>query len=147
MRRPILIGAVLLALWTALVGLGARNGWLREEPARAGDTAGFRRWASSQYARESKGNIAIVLLDHGRPAHTFFASHGRPVDEHTLFQVASLSKWITAWGVMALVEAGRIDLDASVSRYLERWHLPPGRYDNNAVTVRRLLAHTSGLTD
>jgi len=147
MRRPILTGAVLLALWTALVGLGARNGWLREEPARAGDTAGFVRWASSRYARESKGNIAIVLLDHGRPAHSFFASHGRTVDEHTLFQVASMSKWLTAWGVMALVEEGRIDLDAPVSRYLTRWQLPPSQYDDSAVTVRRLLAHTSGLTD
>jgi CubicO group peptidase (beta-lactamase class C family) len=146
-RRPILTGAVLLALWTALVGLGARNGWLREEPALAGDTAGFVRWASSQYARESKGNIAIVLLDDGRPAQSFFASHGRPVDENTLFQVASMSKWLTAWGVMTLVEAGRIDLDAPVSRYLTRWQLPPGEYDNDAVTVRRLLAHTSGLTD
>lgn len=147
MRRPILTGAALLALWTALVGLGARNGWLREAPARAGDTAGFVRWASSQYARESKGNIAIVLLDQGRPAHRFLASHGRPVDEHSLFQVASLSKWLTAWGVMALVEAGRIDLDAPVSRYLVRWQLPPGEYDDDAVTIRRLLAHTSGLTD
>jgi CubicO group peptidase (beta-lactamase class C family) len=147
MRRPILTGAVLLALWTALVGLNARNGWLREEPARAGDTAGFVRWASSRYAGGSKGNIAIVLLDHGRPAESFFASHGRAVDEHTLFQVASLSKWLTAWGVMALVEEGRVDLDAPVSRYLTRWHLPPGRYDDSGVTVRRLLAHTSGLTD
>lgn len=147
MRRPILTGAVLLALWTALVVLGARNGWLREEPAPAGDGAAFVRWASSLYARQSKGNIAIVLLDHGRPADSFFASHGRTVDEHSLFQVASLSKWLTAWGVMALVEQGRIELDAPVSRYLARWQLPPSRYDDSGVTVRRLLAHTSGLTD
>jgi CubicO group peptidase (beta-lactamase class C family) len=69
------------------------------------------------------------------------------VDEHTLFQVASMSKWLTAWGVMALVEEGRIELDAPVSRYLTRWNLPPSQYDNSAVTVRRLLAHTAGLTD
>lgn len=147
MRRPILTGAALLVLWTALVGLGARNGWLREPPARDGDAAGFVRWASSRYARESKGNIVIVLLDQGQPAQGFFASHGRPVDEHSLFQVASLSKWLTAWGVMALVEEGRIDLDSPVSRHLTRWHLPPSQYDDSAVTVRRLLAHTAGLTD
>jgi CubicO group peptidase (beta-lactamase class C family) len=48
---------------------------------------------------------------------------------------------------MALAEEGRIELDAPVSRYLERWQLPRGRYDNDAVTVRRLLSHTAGLTD
>ena len=48
---------------------------------------------------------------------------------------------------MTLVEQGRIDLDAPVSRYLKRWKLPPSKFDNNGVTVRRLLSHTAGLTD
>jgi CubicO group peptidase (beta-lactamase class C family) len=34
-----------------------------------------------------------------------------------------------------------------VSRYLKRWKLPPSAFDNNGVTVRRLLSHTAGLTD
>jgi Beta-lactamase len=41
--------------------------------------------------------------------------------------------WITAWGVMTLVESGRIDLDAPVSRYLTRWTLPPSAFDNVAL--------------
>jgi CubicO group peptidase (beta-lactamase class C family) len=49
--------------------------------------------------------------------------------------------------VLRLVEAGKIDLDAPVSRYLRRWQLPPTGYDNDKVTVRRLLSHTAGLTD
>ncbi|MCE9649088.1 MAG: beta-lactamase family protein [Parvibaculum sp.] len=150
MRRlagTILFAAVLLVVWTAIVGGGAREGWWRAMPAAKGDTAGFLRWAEARYAAESQGNIAIVLLDRGHVAETFYASHGRPVDSKSLFQVASMSKWITAWGVMALVEQHRIDLDAPVSRYLTRWHLPPSEFDNNAVTVRRLLAHTAGLTD
>jgi CubicO group peptidase (beta-lactamase class C family) len=105
------------------------------------------QWASSRYVRESKGNIAIVLLDQGRPGEPFFASHGRDVNERTLFQVASLSKWLTAWGVMKLVEEGHVELDAPVSRYLTRWQLPVSDYDHDEVTVRRLLAHNAGLTD
>ena len=58
-----------------------------------------------------------------------------------------MSKWITAWGVMTLVEAGRLDLDAPVSTYLTRWSLPTSEFDNGGVTVRRLLSHTAGLTD
>lgn len=147
MGRAILLVVILLVCWTALVGVGARNGWARQEVASAGDSAAFLQWASSRYRHESRGNIAIVLLDRGRPVESFFASHGRNIDEHTLFQVASLSKWLTAWGVMKLAEQGRIDLDAPVSRYLTRWRLPVSDYDHDAVTVRRLLAHNAGLTD
>ncbi len=136
-----------LAVWAALVLTGAREGWWRTMPAARGDDAGFVRWAKGRYVAESKGDFAIALLDHGRVAETYFASHGRSVDGGSLFQVASMSKWVTAWGVMTLVEQGRIDLDAPVSRYLHRWRLPPSAYNNDDVTVRRLLSHTAGLTD
>jgi CubicO group peptidase (beta-lactamase class C family) len=48
---------------------------------------------------------------------------------------------------MALVEDRKLDLDAPVSTYLTRWTLPESKFDNNKVTVRRLLSHTAGLTD
>jgi CubicO group peptidase (beta-lactamase class C family) len=130
-----------------LVGLGARDGWWRPLPAPHGDTATFIDAAKGRYAAASKGNMALVLIANGRVAGTYFASHGRPVDGKSLFQVASMSKWITAWAVMTLVEQGRIDLDAPVSRYLHRWKLPPSEFSNDDVTVRRLLSHTAGLTD
>ena len=76
-----------------------------------------------------------------------FVSVGEPVNRDTLFQVASLSKWITALGVMVLLEEGKLDLDVPISTYLTRWKLPESEYDNNGVTVRRLLSHTAGLTD
>jgi len=136
-----------IAIWVVLVGIGTREGWWRPLPAPHGDSAAFIAAAKARYAAESKGNIALTLIGHGRVAGTFFASHGRPVDAQSLFQVASMSKWLTAWGVMRLVESGRIDLDAPVSRYLHRWKLPPSAFDNDGVTVRRLLSHTAGLTD
>jgi CubicO group peptidase (beta-lactamase class C family) len=150
MKTAVLIALAMIAalvLWAALVGLGARLGWARAMPAAIDDTKGFLQFAKERYATESKGNIVIVLLDHGKVAATYCDSHGRAVDVNSLFQVASLSKWLTAWGVMALVEQHRIDLDTPVDRYLTRWHLPPGAFDNAGVTVRRLLSHTAGLTD
>ena len=150
MRRLVGIGffaIVLFTAWIVLVAAGAREGWWRTMPAAKGDTTAFLHWAESRYAAELKGDIAMVLLEHGRVTKTYFASHGRAVDANSLFQVASMSKWLTAWGVMALAEQHRIDLDDPVSRYLTRWHLPPSAFDNNGVTVRRLLSHTAGLTD
>ena len=72
--------------------------------------------------------------------------HGTPVTAETVFQLASLSKTIAAWGVMHLVEEGRLNLDAPAEQYLTRWHLPPSEYDADGVTIGRLLSHTAGLS-
>ncbi|MFP6617598.1 MAG: serine hydrolase domain-containing protein [Candidatus Hydrogenedentota bacterium] len=93
------------------------------------------------------GNVAFVLLEDGEIFDEYFASVGDPVDRDTVFQVASLSKWITAWGIMTLIDDGTLDLDVPVSIYLTRWQLPESEFDNDGVTVRRLLSHTAGLTD
>jgi CubicO group peptidase (beta-lactamase class C family) len=93
------------------------------------------------------GAAAFVLFGSGEVVCEHFQSSGRPIDKDTVFSTASFSKWITALGVMRLVELGRVDLDAPVSRYLTRWKLPDSPYDNDLVTVRRLLSHTAGLTD
>ena len=64
----------------------------------------------------------------------------------TGFNIGSISKTIAAWGVMKLVQDGKIDLDAPAEKYLTRWHLPKSDFDSNAVTIRRLLSHTAGLS-
>lgn len=70
----------------------------------------------------------------------------RPVHGATRFNVGSIAKTVTAWGVMKLVENGLIDLDAPVRRYLRRWDLPTSAWDRDAVTVRGLLEHTAGIS-
>ncbi|GGI73058.1 hypothetical protein GCM10007973_07490 [Polymorphobacter multimanifer] len=110
------------------------------------DAASLVEAAKTQSA-EFPGNLALVVIDQGRVKVGHFKSIGQQVDADTLFQMASVSKWVTAWGVMTLVDSGKIELDAPVSRYLRRWRLPPSKHDNDLVTVRRLLSHTAGLTD
>lgn len=71
---------------------------------------------------------------------------GRPVTPQTPFYIASLSKGITAAAVMQLVEAGRLELDAPVQRYLPWFRLADA--DAAArLTVRHLLAQTSGFSE
>jgi len=71
---------------------------------------------------------------------------GTPMSVDSLFCTGSASKALTAWGVMKLVEQGRVDLDAPADEYLKRWHLPPSEFDSSGVTIRRVLSHTAGLT-
>lgn len=136
-----------LAAWTTVVGLGTLQGWWRRPLAPRGDAAAFARAADRMVEAESRGNIAVALIEDGQVSHERFASVGAPVGRDTLFQVASLSKWVTALGVMTLVDSGRVDLDAPVETYLKRWRLPVSEFDNRQVTIRRLLSHTAGLTD
>mgnify|MGYP003445156912 CR=1 FL=1 len=70
---------------------------------------------------------------------------GRAVSAQMPFQLASLMKPVTALAVMQLVEAGQIELDAPVQRYLPYFRLADERA-SATITVRHLLNQTSGLT-
>jgi CubicO group peptidase (beta-lactamase class C family) len=152
-RRVVAIGATALAvmgLWAALVIAGTLEGWWHGPIAPPGDAEAFLAAARERIEASTAGNAVVVLLEGGAPRGEIAVSPGDPgasIDRDTVFQVASLSKWVSAWGVLALVEQGRLELDAPIERYLTRWSLPPGDFDPEGVTVRRLLSHTAGLTD
>jgi CubicO group peptidase (beta-lactamase class C family) len=101
-------------------------------------------------ATSTASGLAVALVHHGRVV--WAAGYGvadqawQPVTAATRFQAASLSKPVTAWGVLRLVEQGRIGLDDPVVGHLRRWHPSPSPFDTDAITVRRLLSHTAGLS-
>src|SRR5574337_541109 len=137
----IAVGALVsMIAWAVVAFTGTLDGWWQRSLAPAGDVRGFAAAAEKELAAKHHGDVVFTLIERGEPVAEYAASIGAPVDRDTLFQVASLSKWVTAWGVMALVEAGKLDLDTPVSTYLTRWKLPPGDFSNDGVTVRRLLS-------
>lgn len=70
-----------------------------------------------------------------------------PVNKNTIFQVASISKPLTALAVMKLVQEGKLDLDEDINTYLKTWKLPESKLTEvNKVTLRNLLSHTAGVT-
>ena len=150
--KTILSACLALAIWVLLVGYGALNGWWYSAIAPAGDARAFMDAAIELTRAEGRGNLALILIDNGKLIDEHYLSAdelsaGEQVDGDTIFQTASMSKWITAWGVMSLAQQGRLDLDLPISTYLSRWQLPPGEFNNQAVTTRMLLSHTSGLGD
>ena len=64
----------------------------------------------------------------------------------TIFEVASISKAITAYAALGLVERGVLSLDEPVHQYLSQPWLPPSACAEQ-ITLRQLLTHTSGLTN
>jgi CubicO group peptidase (beta-lactamase class C family) len=71
---------------------------------------------------------------------------GRAMTSDTPFLIASLSKPITALGIMQLVEKGKIDLDAPVQTYLP-WFRVADEDVSSKITVRHLLHQTSGFDE
>lgn len=70
--------------------------------------------------------------------------HGETPTPHTPFFIGSITKSITALAVMQLVEAGKVELDAPVQRYLP-WFRVADPQVSAQMTVRHLLNQTSGM--
>ena len=70
----------------------------------------------------------------------------RPVSVEDPVRIASISKLVLAIGVLRLVEQGKLDLDADVSKALG-WTLRNPAFPDKKITLRQLLSHTASLTD
>ena len=91
--------------------------------------------------------MQVAVVQHGKLVLTRAygladVQHSIPVTPRTPFSIASITKAFTGVAVMQLVEEGKLDIDAPVSRYLG--NLPMSW---RPVTLRQLLTHVSGIPD
>src|SRR5262245_25024760 len=119
-------------------------------------------WMKSQIDRQRVAGLTVIMQRHGQTA--FARSMGladlerrRPMREDTIVRLYSMTKTLTAIGILMLYEEGQLQLDDAVHRWLPafrdqhvltggmlgQWQTEPAA---RAVTVRDLLTHTSGLT-
>lgn len=95
--------------------------------------------------------LAVGVARHGQVLFTkgygFADIAGRrPVTTDSMFHIASVTKTVTATGIMLLVEDGLVALDDPVERYLDFRVTNPAA-PQDAITVRQLLMHTSSISD
>lgn len=79
-----------------------------------------------------------------------FEEAGKPhkVNSDSIFHACSMSKMVTAIGVLKLAEEGLLDLHEDANLYLKSWHIPDNQYTNaKKVTISSLLAHQAGFVD
>jgi CubicO group peptidase (beta-lactamase class C family) len=94
--------------------------------------------------------VAISIIQNGTSAWSKAYGYadfeqGRKMTTDTYCRVESISKSVTAWGVMKLVEQGNIDLDKPIKQYIKNWDIPESKFPEEKVTVRQLLTNTSGM--
>lgn len=147
----------LIIAWSVLVlaVVSLEALWLARPPVPPGDLPAIETHFVKTLSRATNrklGSAALVLLQNGEivAVHHFGVANARtrsPIRfDQTRYQMASVSKLVTAWGVMKLVEEGRLSLDDPVALYLKRWRFPKSDYSGK-VTARHLLSHTGGLDD
>jgi CubicO group peptidase (beta-lactamase class C family) len=107
---------------------------------------------------------AVTLVSHGGETVEFHAlgmadiEAARPMQKDTIFQIMSMTKPVTAIGIMMLAEEGKLALRDPVEQYLPEFrnqrvaaNIGPdsGRLGlpDHAVTIRDLLTHTAGIQD
>jgi len=86
----------LLVLWAVVVFFGTSEGWWKQTLAPRGDTARFMDAAVKLVNSRNAGNAVFVVIEEGSVHGVHAVSVGEAVDVNTVFQTASLSKWITA---------------------------------------------------
>jgi CubicO group peptidase (beta-lactamase class C family) len=107
---------------------------------------------------------AVTLVAHGNDIVEFDATGmadveaGHAMQKDTIFQIMSMTKPVTAIGIMMLAEEGKLALRDPVEDYLPefkdlrvRTTVGPdaehARVPNHAITIRDLLTHTAGIQD
>jgi len=89
------------------------------------------------------GELRAAVLDVRRGRQSFARAFGEARGEGAVFIVASISKPMTAAGVMLLVDRGKLALGDPARKFIPEF----SGGEREQVTVEHLLTHTSGLPD
>ncbi|MFJ5774133.1 serine hydrolase domain-containing protein [Streptomyces sp. NPDC093094] len=142
--RSAVLGAVVLSfLAVPAPATAASHGPAAAAPA-APDIAGLRSVLSTARRQGAPGAMARID-DHGT-VHRVASGvadrgTGRALATTDRFRIGSVTKVFSAVVLLQLVDEGRLKLDTPVNRHL------PGLLPDDAVTVRHVLSHRSGLYD
>lgn len=99
---------------------------------------------------EAVGGICL-LSQQGKPLYSYAWGYAdgtkmQPVTEKTVYKVASVTKMITAIGVMQLVEDDMLSLDAPLVA-ADGTPIRHPRYQNQPITLRQVMNHTSSFLE
>ncbi len=91
----------------------------------------------------ASGEVRAAVLDVRQGGYRFSRAFGEVRGAETAFLTASISKPMTAAGVMLLADRGKLALSDPVHKFIPEF----AGGDRDLVTVQHLLTHTSGLPD
>lgn len=139
--------AVLLALMLPASAMAASY---CECPSPEAHAQRQERFERTLYAYQTMG-AQVALIQNGRVVDTFAygranRAEGTPVTPDTYFRVASVTKMVTAMGVMRLVERDILSLDGDISDAFGFTVRNP-YFPKTPITLRQIMSHSATLHD
>lgn len=154
MKQQLLISAVALAGFCAVAHFSV----LAQQPAAtltkpvtpsaASPKVHLEKSIPELMRKASVPGLQIALIKNGKTEWlgdfgVRNATSRQPVTNDTIFEAASLSKTVFAYGVLQLVDHGKLDLDAPLTRYLPKPYIE-GDDRLKMITARIVLSHRTG---
>jgi D-alanyl-D-alanine carboxypeptidase len=123
---------------------------IAQKPAVAGAIQVLDKWIHAAVASRDEPSLSIgIVYDQDliwAKSYGFANIEKRvPATPATLYRIASISKVFTATAIMQLRDAGKLQLDDPVSKYLPWFKVKEPQPDSPPITIWNLLTHTSGL--
>jgi CubicO group peptidase (beta-lactamase class C family) len=149
-RRKLLRYVLKAAMMATALDLAAQNK-AADTPLKAPDkktVAQLEKEIPESLLDATVPGMSIALIRDGKTywAHGFGVEDVKtkqPVTEQTTFEAASLSKPVFAYGVLKLVDAGKLDLDTPLTKYLPQRYIE-GDERLDKITARIVLSHRTG---
>jgi len=109
-------------------------------------TSSIEEFIGTEWPASGAPGMAYAVVDgdnvHADARGATLAGGEVAITPDTRFLIGSVTKSFTAIAIMQLVEEGRLDLDAQLHEYIDEFKGQPAE----AITLRQLLNHTSGLS-
>jgi CubicO group peptidase (beta-lactamase class C family) len=132
------LSLILFILTTIFVG--AQSVQAEQSPSK---TAEIETYLDTSIAAIHTPNTQVAVIQAGEI--TMVKNFGSTTTSQSTFSIGSVSKPLTAYGVLTLVHDNKLKLTDSVSTYLPDLQLPT-REATSHITIADLLKHTSGLS-
>jgi CubicO group peptidase (beta-lactamase class C family) len=143
---------IIMAVLTLLIGFIGKAAQAASDrnPNEGPDFAAIDTYIQTQMKDARIPGVALAIVHGDKIVHMkgygIADPSGRPMTPQTPLMLASLAKPMTGLAIMQLFEAGKIDLDAPVQKYIP-WFRIADEAASADITVRHLLYHTSGLPE
>lgn len=121
-------------------------------PASVADIAELEGYLERLVEENIPPSLSVVIVKNNAVVYSkaFGMADGLnqvPATPDTVYHWWSITKVPTAIAIMQLAEQGKLDLDDPVSNYLSFFEVEYPSENSEAITIRQLLSHTSGLSD